>query len=271
MSLPASLVLVGAGKMGGAMLEGWLKLGLDPAGVTIIDPGAGPAMTALCAEKGMRLNPPAGSIAAPEVMLLAIKPQMLESAAPGLASIPGPNTVLISVVAGKTIDDLTARIPVKAVIRAMPNTPAAVGRGITGAVANEAVTQAQRAQADALLRAIGRLEWLDKESWVDMVTAVSGSGPAYVFYLTECLAKAGAELGLPPDLAARLARAMVEGAGELMFQDAATEPATLRQNVTSPAGTTAAALDVLMAKDGLKPLMSRAVAAAHRRAEELSG
>lgn len=270
-SLPSTLVLVGAGKMGGAMLEGWLKLGLNPAGVTVIDPRPSPQMEALCAAHGASLNPPAGSLRPAEAMVLAIKPQMLESAAPGLAPLVGPETLVISVLAGKTIRNLTDRIPAKSVVRAMPNTPASVGRGMTGAFANAAVTPAQRAQADALLRSIGQLEWLDDESWIDMVTAVSGSGPAYVFWLAECLAKAGAELGLPPELAGRLARATVEGAGELMHQDAATPPSVLRQNVTSPAGTTAAALDVLMAQDGLEPLMVRAVSAARRRAEELSG
>jgi len=161
---------------------------------------------------------------------------------------------------------------VRAVVRAMPNTPASVGRGITGAFANPAVGPAERAMTAALLGAIGRVEWVDREALIDVVTAVSGSGPAYVFYLTECLAEAGVAAGLAPDLAQRLARATVEGAGELMHQQAATAPATLRQNVTSPAGTTAAALAVLMdARAGLPDLMVRAVAAAKRRAGELSG
>jgi pyrroline-5-carboxylate reductase len=197
---------------------------------------------------------------------------MLESAAPGIATLTGPQTLLISVLAGKTIADLLARLPqAGAIVRAMPNTPAAVGRGITGIAAGPFVTPAQRATAQALLSAIGQVEWLESEALIDAVTAVSGSGPAYVFYLTECLARAGEAAGLPADLAMRLARATVEGSGELMFRDSGTAPGQLRVNVTSPGGTTAAALEVLMAPDGLGPLMERAVAAAKRRAGELAG
>jgi pyrroline-5-carboxylate reductase len=152
----------------------------------------------------------------------------------------------------------------------MPNLPASIGRGATGAAANPEVTEGQRLVADALLRSVGIVEWLDSEALIDAVTAVSGSGPAYVFYLAECLAEAGVAAGLPPDLARRLARATVTGAGELLFRSE-LPPETLRQNVTSPGGTTAAALDVLMAKTGLAPLLREAVSAARRRAEELSG
>lgn len=269
---PKSLVLVGAGKMGGAMLEGWLKGGLDGKAVAIVDPFVSPAMQALADTCGARINPDASSLGEPEVMILAVKPQMLDSAAEMLARLAGPETLVISVIAGKTMANLADRMPRAArFVRAMPNTPAAVGRGITGANASGAVTPDQRALADRLLKAVGRVEWLDEEALIDAVTAVSGSGPAYVFYLAECLAKAGEAAGLPPDVAARLARATVEGAGELMFQEAATGPDQLRVNVTSPGGTTAAALAVLMAEDGLAPLMDRAVAAAKRRAGELSG
>lgn len=269
---PSSLVLIGAGKMGGAMLEGWLKSGLPGQSVTIIDPHVAPAMQALAARHGIALNPPASSVAEPEVLILAVKPQMLDSAAATLSAIAGPATLVMSVVAGKTIANLKERMPrATAFVRAMPNTPAAVGRGITGAAASSAVTPAQRAMADALLKSVGRVEWVGGEDLIDAVTAVSGSGPAYVFYLAECLAKAGIAAGLPPDIAERLARATVEGAGELMYQDAGTEPAQLRINVTSPGGTTAAALAVLMADDGMEPLLTRAVAAARTRAGELAG
>lgn len=271
-TLPTTLVLLGAGKMGGAMLRGWLALGMDGHGVTIVDPYPTDELLALAKEHGVLVNPPAGTIAPPEALVLSIKPQTLDTAAPDIAPLVGPNTLVLSIMAGKTIANIAARLPqAKAIVRAMPNTPAAVGRGITGAAASAGVSAGQRAAASALLSAIGTVEWLDREDWIDAVTAVSGSGPAYVFYLAECMAKAGEAAGLPADLAMRLARATVEGSGELMFRDAATPASQLRVNVTSPGGTTAAALDVLMAQDGLEPLMSKAIGAAKRRAGELSG
>ncbi|WP_134496333.1 pyrroline-5-carboxylate reductase [Microvirga pakistanensis] len=268
--LPSSLVLVGAGKMGGSMLEGWLKVGMKPSGMTVIDPRASDEMVRFCTEMGIALNPADPS--APDVLVLAIKPQMLDAAAPALAAWVGPQTLIISILAGKTIGDLRSRIPsASAVVRAMPNLPASIGRGATGAAANAEVSEKHRSMADALLSSNGIVEWLPSEDLIDAVTAVSGSGPAYVFHLVECLAEAGAAAGLPAELAQRLARATVTGAGELLFQSD-LPPATLRQNVTSPGGTTAAALEVLMRDpDGLKGLMREAVAAAKRRAEELAG
>ncbi len=270
-SLPQSLVLIGAGKMGGAMLEGWLRMGIAPAAISLIDPKPSDEIADLAAEKGMRLNPSAREIQPAEVLVLATKPQMLDTAAPAVQAFIHPKTLLISILAGKTLGDLSARLPnATAIIRAMPNLPASVQRGATAAAPGKGVSAAQRAIADALLGSIGKVEWLDDEELIDAVTAVSGSGPAYVFHLVECLAAAGVEAGLPADVAERLARATVEGAGELLFQSP-LPPGTLRQNVTSPGGTTAAALEVLMAEDGMKPLMRRAVAAAKRRAGELSG
>ena len=269
--LPASLVLVGAGKMGGAMLQGWLALGLPSSAVSVLDPFAAPELIALCASKGVALNPPMGSLAAPQVLVLAIKPQMLDQAAPDIAPLVGAGTLVLSIMAGKTMGDIAARLPATAIARAMPNTPASVGRGVTGVAASAGVTAAQRAMADALLRAIGAVEWVADENLIDAVTAVSGSGPAYVFHLVEALALAGEKAGLPADIALRLARATVEGSGELMFREPDVSAAQLRKNVTSPGGTTAAALEVLMAPDGLSALMERAVAAAKRRAGELSG
>jgi pyrroline-5-carboxylate reductase len=267
---PASLALVGAGKMGGAMLEGWLSSGLPARSVTVIDPYPSEAMNALCAAKGVALNP--ALIDEPEVLLLAIKPQTLEAAAPMLQSITGPQTLLISVLAGKTIANLAERVPqIKAIIRTIPNTPAAVHRGITAAFANAGASDAQKDVANRLLKAIGDVVWVGEENLIDAATAVSGSGPAYVFLVAEAMTEAAVQAGLPRDIAAALARRTVEGAGELMFRSPEIEPATLRQNVTSPNGTTAAALAVLMADDGLQPLMTRAVAAAKRRAGELSG
>ncbi len=269
--LPSSLVLVGAGKMGGAMLQGWLALGLAPASVAVLDPFAAPELIDLCAARGVALNPPMASLAAPQVLVLAIKPQMLDQAAPDIAPLVGQGTLVLSIMAGKTMGDIAARLPASAIARAMPNTPAAVGRGVTGVAASAGVTPAQRAMADGLLRAIGAVEWVADENLIDAVTAVSGSGPAYVFHLVEALASAGEKAGLPADIALRLARATVEGSGELMFREPDISAAQLRKNVTSPGGTTAAALDVLMAPDGLSALMERAVAAAKRRAGELSG
>jgi len=256
--------------MGGSMLEGWLKVGMNPQGVAVLDPRPSEAMVRFCAERGIALNP--ASPAAPDVLVLAIKPQMLEEAAPALNGCLGPQTLVISILAGKTIGDLRSRLPASgAIVRAMPNLPASIGRGATGAAANDQVSEEQRLMADALLASNGIVEWLPSEDLIDAVTAVSGSGPAYVFHLVECLAEAGAAAGLPRELAERLARATVTGAGELLFQSDLT-PATLRQNVTSPGGTTAAALEVLMRDpNGLKALMREAVAAAKRRAEELAG
>jgi pyrroline-5-carboxylate reductase len=268
--LPSSLILVGAGKMGGSMLEGWLAVGMPPAGITVIDPRPSEEMARLCSDRGIALNPAAP--AAPDVLVLAIKPQMLDEAAPQLNGLLGSQTLIVSILAGKTVGDLRSRLPAAtAVVRAMPNLPASIGRGATGAAANAEVTEAQRLTAHALLSSNGIVEWLPSEDLVDAVTALSGSGPAYVFHLVECLAEAGAAAGLPPDLAQRLARATVTGAGELLFQSELS-PEVLRQNVTSPGGTTAAALQVLMAEPhGLKGLMREAVAAAKRRAEELAG
>lgn len=272
-ALPGSLVLVGAGKMGLSLLKGWLEQGLDPFRTTLIDPHPSDDVAALRAAHGGQplLRPDAAGVDPAEVVVLAVKPQMLEATAPGLDPLIGPETLLVSILAGKTIADLRRTLPrARAVVRAMPNLPASVGRGATGAVAGEGVGERQRAVAHALLAGVGLVEWVESESLVDAVTAVSGSGPAYVFHLTECLAAAGREAGLPADLAARLARATVIGAGELLARSD-LPAATLRENVTSPGGTTAAALDVLGRESGLKCLMAEAVAAAKRRAGELSG
>ncbi len=268
--LPSSLVLVGAGKMGGAMLEGWLAMGLPPEAVTVVDPVPGAALLALADRRGFSLNPSVAPSHPPEVLVLGIKPQMLDAAAPALAAHVGPQTLVVSILAGKTVADVKDRLPARAVVRAMPNLPASVGRGITGVYADPETTAVQRELAAALLAGIGRVEWVAEERLIDVVTAVSGSGPAYVFLMVECLARAGEAEGLTPDAALRLARATVEGAGELLFRSDVTAD-TLRRNVTSPGGTTAAALEILMASDGLEPLMRKAVAAARRRAEELSG
>ncbi len=265
---PKTLALAGAGKMGGAMLRGWLDGGLDPAGVTVVEPQPAPELIALQAMAEFALNPAAPK--APDVLVLAVKPQALAAAAPGLQALAGPETLVVSVIAGKTIADLAARFPAaRAFVRVMPNTPAAVGRGAAAGAANAAVTPLQRAWTEKLMRAVGIFDWVADEALIDAVTALSGSGPAYAFALVEAMAKAGEAVGLPGDLAMRLARATVEGAGELMAREPAIPAATLRQNVTSPGGTTAAALAVL--RDELDALMARAVTAARDRARELSG
>ena len=264
-----TLVLVGAGKMGGALLEGWIGLGVNPARIVVMEPQPVAAIGALSA-RGLRINPDAASIY-PDTIVLAVKPQIAAEVMPQVASLVSPSTVVVSIMAGRTIAFLSDALPRDAaVIRAMPNTPAAVGRGITVAVTNSWVTPAQRQLADALLTATGAVEWIGDEALMDAVTAVSGSGPAYVFLLAESLARAGEKVGLPAELAARLARATVAGSGELLYRSS-VDAAILRRNVTSPGGTTAAALDVLMAPDGLDPLMARAVAAATRRGRALAG
>jgi pyrroline-5-carboxylate reductase len=265
----ASLLLAGAGKMGGAMLRAWLDRGYDPGKITVLEPHPSPELIGLAGAKGFALGTPSQP---PGILILAIKPQSLDAAAAGLAPFAGSGTLVISILAGKTIANIAARLPgAKAIIRAMPNLAVEVGRGVTGLAASEAVTSRERAATEALLAATGRVEWVASEELIDAVAAVSGSGPAYIFYLAECLTNAGAELGLPQDVAARLARATVEGAGELLYRHAGRTPEELRENVTSPGGTTAAALAILMAPDGLSPLLEHALTAARNRARQLSG
>ena len=265
-----TLVLVGAGKMGGAMLDGWLALGLDPKRVAIVEPEPAPEIKAL-ATRGVRLNPHASQVMDASFLVMAVKPQVAAEVAPAAKMFTTIGTTVVSVMAGKTIKFLEGAFGFMApIVRSIPNTPAAVGRGITVAAANARVDAKQRATADTLLGSIGAVEWVADEGLIDAATAVSGSGPAYVFLLAESLARAGAAAGLPADLAARLARATVSGSGELLHQSP-LDAATLRQNVTSPGGTTAAALEVLMAADGLDPLMTKAVAAATKRSRELAG
>ncbi|KIU49301.1 MULTISPECIES: pyrroline-5-carboxylate reductase [unclassified Bradyrhizobium] len=262
-----TIALAGAGKMGGAMLTGWLAQGLSPQQVVVIDPHLSPDISALGA-RGVRLNPQAKEIGTVDTLVVAVKPQSFRDAGAALKALVGPSTLVVSIMAGTTMSVLEEVVG-GAVVRAMPNTPAAIGRGITVAVPAKRVTAAQRAMTDALLKATGLVEWVDDESLMDAVTAVSGSGPAYVFLLAEELARAGVAAGLPEGLATTLARATVAGSGELLHRSDLPS-ATLRQNVTSPGGTTAAALEVLMANDGLQPLMTRAIAAATKRSKELA-
>lgn len=265
--ISGTVVLAGAGKMGSALLTGWLARGLDPKRVIVIEPYPSADIHSLAAG-GIRLNPVAEEIGAVAALVIAVKPQTFGDAAPALRPLVGSSTLVVSIMAGTTIAMLDTACGGN-IVRAMPNTPAAIGRGMTVAVVAKGVNEKQRTMADALLRATGAVEWVDDEALMDAVTAVSGSGPAYVFLLAEELARAGVSAGLPADLAAKLARETVAGSGELLHRSD-LDAATLRQNVTSPGGTTAAALNVLMGEYGLKELMTRAVAAATKRSQELA-
>jgi pyrroline-5-carboxylate reductase len=271
LALDGPIVLAGAGKMGAALLSGWLGRGLGSRDIIVQEPNLAGDAAELAAKHGIAVVPSLPSLPfPPSAIVVAVKPQAMEAVFPPLARLAGPATVVMSIAAGKSIASFERHLPRgSAVVRAMPNTPAAIGRGISGAVANAHVTAAQKQVCQYLLAAVGEVVWLEDEALIDAVTAVSGSGPAYVFLLTETLANAGKAAGLDAVTAMQLARATVSGAGELLRQSA-SDPATLRQNVTSPGGTTAAALAVLMRDgNGLQELMTEAVLAAQKRGREL--
>ena len=256
--------------MGSAMLEGWLALGLEAKSVVAIEPQPTRELSTL-ASRGLRLNPGPTTVGEAAAIVIAVKPQVAPEIVPTLAPYLGAGTVVLSIMAGRTLGFLEQALSQRAaIVRAMPNTPAAIGRGITVAVPNQRVSQRQRDLVHALMAATGAVEWVGDEALMDAVTAVSGSGPAYVFLLAEALAHAGVAAGLPKDLATKLARETVAGSGELLHRSP-LDASVLRQNVTSPGGTTAAALDVLMGADGLAALMTRAVAAATARSRQLAG
>lgn len=263
------LLLVGCGKMGGALLAGWLDSEIA-ARIDVVDPApaVGPAAAQHPAVRVAAAPDGVPADADPEVVVLAVKPQAMESVLPAYRRFAG-RAAFLSVAAGKSIGWLQGRLGAEAaVVRAIPNTPAAIGRGISVLTASPQASPAQRDLCDRLLAAVGRVEWVADERVMDAATALSGSGPAYVFLLMETLARAGAELGLPTDLAGRLARETVTGAAALAAASG-EPPEALRRNVTSPGGTTEAALEVLMAEAGLQALFDRALAAAARRAGEL--
>jgi len=269
MGTERTLVLVGCGKMGTAMLRGWIAAGAASQ-FFVVDPAGAPSD--LTAAGGIEWHAAAETLPrglVPDAVVLAVKPQIVDTVLPGYRRWVRPETLFVSIVAGRTLAGLSRHLGSAALIRTMPNTPAAIGRGITVACANALVTQAQRQLCDRLLAAIGESAWVDDEGLLDAVTAVSGSGPAYVFLLIEALARAGEAEGLPPDLALRLAKATVAGSGELA-RVSQESPARLRENVTSPGGTTQAALEVLMAADGIGPLIARAVVRAAARSRELA-
>jgi len=265
------LVLIGAGKMGGALLTGWLGHGLNPAAVIVVDPSPPADSAAILAGAGIRAQavPHPGTVA--RVIVTAVKPQIIAGVLTGLRPMVGPGTVVLSIAAGTTLANLEAGLGAgAAIVRSIPNIPAQVGRGITAAIANVNVDGFGKELVTRLLEAVGEVAWVDDEAMIDVVTAVSGSGPAYVFLLAECLAEAAIAEGASAELAAHLGRATITGAGELLHRSELS-PDQLRRNVTSPNGTTAAALAVLMAEDGLPALMKKAVAAARKRSVELSG
>jgi pyrroline-5-carboxylate reductase len=270
-TLDGPLLLVGAGKMGGALLSRLLDHGLDPRGVIVQDPEPTGDIADLLADRAIDVLPIVDELSTPPaVILLAVKPQVMDRVLPQVARVAGLDTLYLSIAAGRRLGGLESHLPAgAAVVRAMPNTPAAIGRGVTVAIANPSVSPVQRALADRLLAAGGHVMWVEDEALLDPVTAVSGSGPAYVFLLTECLAEAGRAAGLDAEFAERLARHTVIGSAALL-EHSEHDAATLRKHVTSPGGTTAAALEILGGPDGLKKLLVEAVAAATKRGRELA-
>jgi pyrroline-5-carboxylate reductase len=264
-----SVVLVGCGQMGTAMLRGWLATNAA-SHFLVVEPEGARLELASASNVEWHTGPdtlPTRPV--PEAVVFAIKPQVVDAVLPRYRPWVRSETVLVSIVAGKTLAGLSRHLGPAPLVRAMPNTPAAIGRAITVAYSTSLVTRRQQQLCDRLFAAIGESAWVEEEGLIDAVTAVSGSGPAYVFLLIEALASAGEAEGLPPELALRLARSTVAGSGELACVSPES-PAQLRENVTSPGGTTRAALDVLMADDGLEPLIARAVAAAAARSRELA-
>jgi pyrroline-5-carboxylate reductase len=251
------------------MLAGWLARGLDPRKITVLEPQPGKAVKALT-RRGVALNP-VGRLLNASAIVIAVKPQSAPEAVWTLKPFVSKSTLALSIMAGRTLGFLQEALPAgAAIVRAMPNTPAAIGRGISVAVANANVSTRQRKQATDLLAAMGKVEWVSNEALMDAVTALSGSGPAYLFLLAEAMTKAGIAAGLPAKLASNLARETVTGSGELLHRSN-LDAATLRQNVTSPGGTTAAALEVLMGPGGFDELLTQAIAAATRRSRALAG
>ena len=257
--------------MGGAMMEGWLKAGVVPSQLVIFDPAPPAEIMTLIKNHNISHNPDIEKLKNVEVILTAVKPQIMDVALEGIIALKAQNPLILSIAAGKTIASFEKHFGKDAaVIRTIPNTPSSVGRGITAMAANQNVTSNQKQLASALLKSIGDVVEVENEKQIDAATGLSGSGPAYIFYMTECLAKAGIAQGLDPDLAMQLARATVEGSGELM-RSSGIDATTLRQNVTSPNGTTYAGLQVLMAKEnGLEDLMIKTVDAATKRSIELA-
>jgi pyrroline-5-carboxylate reductase len=271
LTLPGALLLVGCGKMGGALLRGWFRQGVDPKQVYVVDPAPKDLDDVQSAGVHILTSPdqlPGGL--EPAIILLAVKPQFMDEALGHYKKMAGPKTTFLSIAAGKTVAYFKKMLGEDAlIVRSMPNTPAAVSRGMTVICRDPKVPADILDLCGQLLAAVGEVAWVDDEQLLNQVTAVSGGGPAYVFLLIEALAEAGRVSGLPADLAMQLARATVCGSGELAHQSAESATA-LRQAVMSPKGTTLEAVNVLMAEDGIQPLMNRAIAAATKRSRELA-
>jgi pyrroline-5-carboxylate reductase len=266
------MLLLGCGKMGGAMLRGWLARGVPGNQLYVVDTSPRDLDEVIAA--GVTVVTKPADLPAdfqPAIVLLAIKPQFMDQALPDYRRFAGPQTLFLSIAAGKTLAYLRQQLGNEStIVRSMPNTPAAVGRGMSVIVRQPGVSDVQLQLCAELLSAVGEISWVDDEDLINAVTAVSGGGPADVFLLIECLAEAGRQAGLPAEMAMRLARSTVCGSGELAYQS--SEPAeALRKAVMSPKGTTEQAIAVLMAPDGLQPLMTRAIAAATKRSRELAG
>ena len=263
------LLLVGAGKMGSAMLQGWLKCGLNPNGIYVQDPFISAEMQQYLGHNNIVFGDAAPAIFNPQVVILAVKPQIMPKVLPQLKNFVTADSLFISIAAGKKIQFFEAALGDEAhIIRLMPNTPAAIGDGMSVLVGNKNVTKAQTKLGLALANTIGLAEYIDDEGLMDAVTALSGSGPAYVFHMAEAMTAAGIKAGPPADLSHKLALQTIKGSGNLMMQSD-QHPSVLRQNVTSPGGTTAAGLDILMGDNALENLMIETVLAAKKRGEEL--
>lgn len=270
--LAGPLLLVGCGKMGTALLRGWLDHGMTKDDVVVVEPAAA-GREAIAEAAGVQPLDDVGRVPAGRqfrAVIFAVKPQMMAEVLPAYTDLVAAGALVVSIAAGTAIDRFESAFGRTApVVRAMPNTPAAIGRGVTALFANSRVDGDQRQLAEALMAAVGQVHWLQDEDQMHAVTAMSGGGPAYVFLLIESLAKAGMVSGLPEDLAWPMARATVIGSGALA-EASEESAAALRKNVTSPGGTTQAALEVLMARDGIQSLFDRAVASATRRSQELA-
>lgn len=262
-----NILLIGAGKMGSAMVSGWVTNGLEPAKIMILDPMPNPDLDV----SGLSLNPAMNDIAArqPDIVILAVKPQMASDVVTEMREILPSDSLVLSIMAGLSLQRIEHLTGLSAIVRTMPNTPASLGAGASVLIASAAVSEQQKSQANALMSAIGTTAWIDNEGLMDAVTAISGSGPAYVFHFVEALAEAGEKLGLDSALAMSLARQTVAGAGR-MLGELETSAAELRENVTSPNGTTQAGLEVLMQPDALSLLLEKTAAAAAQRSQNLS-
>ena len=272
--IEGTVLLVGCGNMGGALLKGWFTRGLNPVDIMIVEPAGRESVAAASEHPALVVLSDASELPTdftPDAVVFAVKPQNAKDVIPAYAHMAESGTVFLSIIAGLPLAKLEAFLGSNAaLVRAMPNTPASIGQGISVLCPGSQAGPSQKRVCKVLMAAVGQTAWIENEADMDAVTAVSGSGPAYVFLLVETLAEAGVKAGLSPELSEQLALATVSGAGALLASSDSSS-AQLRKVVTSPGGTTAAALDVLMASDGMSDLMNGAVAAAAKRSRELAG